>query len=347
MLDSSAPEHDDSTEGELGGQSHCTAPIVASTIGRVNSHHSEAAPAARSAASVKARIVALMRDASTEIAVGDEPLLPLLVRALPAGSCVHIAHTPKATLDQVVQLSLQVQQCGLRASPHIVARRIASEQSLRAALGALRRGGVEQILLVAGDRQQPLGEFSSTLQILDSGATVEAGIGSIGVAGHPEGHQAIDAASLWQALAHKQAFGERTGTAIHIVSQFTFNPGAIHAWQRELASHGIRLPVRVGIAGPTPLVKLLQFALRCGVGTSLRTAAHTLGNVGHMAHLATTPEQHLLALAQALEDSGSTQLVAPHFFAFGGVQKTAHWMRALAGGQFDVGADYIKVSAAR
>jgi methylenetetrahydrofolate reductase (NADPH) len=94
-------------------------------------------------------------------------------------------------------------------------------------------------------------------------------------------------------------------------------------------------------------VKLLQFALRCGVGTSLRTAAHTLGNVGHMAHLATTPEQHLLALAQALEDSSSTQLVAPHFFAFGGVQKTAHWMRALAGGQFDVGADYIKVSAAR
>jgi methylenetetrahydrofolate reductase (NADPH) len=313
----------------------------------VNSHPSEAAPAARSAASVKARIVALMRQASTEIAVGDEPLLPALVRMLPAGSCVHVAHTPKATLDQVVQLSLQVQQRGLRASPHIVARRIASEQALRAALGTLKRGGVEQILLVAGDRQQPLGEFSSTLQILDSGATVDAGIGVVGVAGHPEGHQAIDPVGLWQALAHKQAFGERTGTAVHIVSQFSFNPGAIHAWQRELTSHGIRLPVRVGIAGPTPLVKLLQFALRCGVGTSLRTAAHTLGSVSHVAHLATTPDQHLLALAQALEDGGSTQLVAPHFFAFGGVQKTAQWMRALAAGQFDVGADCIKLSAPR
>jgi methylenetetrahydrofolate reductase (NADPH) len=288
-----------------------------------------------------------MRQASTEIAVGDEPLLPVLVRTLPAGSCVHVAHTPKATLDQVVQLSLRLQQCGLRASPHIVARRIASEQSLRTALGALKRGGVEQILLVAGDRQQPVGEFSSTLQILDSGATVDAGIGSIGVAGHPEGHQAIDAAGLWQALAHKQAFGERTGTAIHIVSQFTFNPSAIHAWQRELAGRGIRLPVRVGIAGPTPLVKLLQFALRCGVGTSLRTAAHALGNVSQVAHLATTPEQHLLALAQAQQDGGATQLVAPHFFAFGGVQKTAHWMRALADGQFEVSADYINLSVAR
>src|ERR1700683_1413370 len=318
MRDSSAPGHADSTDGELGAESHCTAPIVASTMrhrrssppkAHVSSHKSEAAPADRNAASVKARIVALMRQASTEIAVGDEPLLPALARALPPGSCVHVAHTPKATLDQVVRLSLQVQQRGLRASPHIVARRIASEQALRAALGELKRGGVEQILLVAGDRQQPLGEFSSTLQILDSGATVDAGIGTIGIAGHPEGHQAIDAAGLWQALAHKQAFGERTGTAMHIVSQFSFNPGAIHAWERELASHGIRLPVRVGIAGPTPLVKLLQFALRCGVGTSLRTAAHALSNVGQVAHLATTPEQHLIALARALDAGSSQQLV--------------------------------------
>jgi methylenetetrahydrofolate reductase (NADPH) len=354
MLDSSAPEHGDSTDGELGPHRHCTAPIMALTMldrrssrlkAHMSSHRSEvAATGERSAANVKARIVALMRQASTEIAVGDEPLLPALAQALPAGSCVHVAHTPKATLDQVVQLSLQVQRSGLRASPHIVARRIASEQALRAALGELKRGGVEQILLVAGDRPKPLGEFSSTLQILDSGATVDAGIGSIGIAGHPEGHQAIDAAGLWQALAHKQAFGERTGTAIHIVSQFSFNPGAVHAWERELASHGIGLPVRVGIAGPTPVVKLLQFALRCGVGTSLRTAAHALGNIGHVAHLSTTPEQHLLALAQALEAGTSQQLVAPHFFAFGGVQKTAQWMRDLAAGQFEVGADSIQLS---
>jgi hypothetical protein len=33
---------------------------------------------------------------------------------------------------------------------------------------------VHQGQLVAGDRQQPLGEFSSTLEILDSGTTVEA-----------------------------------------------------------------------------------------------------------------------------------------------------------------------------
>ena len=306
----------------------------------VTTIQADAVAAPRSAASLKARIVELMRQASTEITVGDEALVPALAGLLPPGSCVHVAHTPRASLDQVIQLSLHVQQHGLRACPHIVARRIASESELRSALHDLNRIGVDQILLVAGDLPKPLGVFTSTLEILDSGATVDAGIRTIGVAGHPEGHRAIGAEALWQALAHKQAFAERTGTAMHIVSQFSFNPGALFDWQRELASHGIRLPVRVGIAGPTPLIKLLQFAVRCGVGTSLRAAAHSLSAAGGISHLATTPEQHLLALARALETGTSRQLVAPHFFAFGGTQKTAHWLRRLVDGKFDLDGDH-------
>jgi methylenetetrahydrofolate reductase (NADPH) len=305
----------------------------------VSTDQTDAAPATRSAESIKRRIVRLLRQASTEITLGDEPLLPELLRLLPPGSSMHVAHTPRASLAQVVQLSLRVQQCGLRACPHIVARRIASESALRTALGELKRGGVEQILLVAGDRQRPLGGFSSTLEILESGATLDAGISSIGVAGHPEGHPAIDAQALWQALAHKQAFAERTGTAIHIVSQFSFNPDAIYDWARELAAHGIRLPVRVGITGPTPLIKLLRFALRCGVATSLRTATRTLSAVGQVSQLASTPEQQLLALAQALNGGRSHQLVAPHFFSFGGPVETVQWMHRLADGDFDIDAE--------
>jgi methylenetetrahydrofolate reductase (NADPH) len=293
-------------------------------------------PAAHSAESLKSRIVALMRQASTEITVGDEALLPTLAPYLPAGGCVHVAHTPKASLDQVVQLSLRVQQCGLSACPHIVARRIASRSALRSALRELKRGGVEQILLVAGDQDNPVGVFASTLEILDSGVTVDAGINIIGVAGHPEGHRAIGSEALWQALAYKQAFAERTGTAMHIVSQFSFNPRAIYDWERELAVHGIRLPVRVGIAGPTPLIKLLQFAVRCGVGTSLRTAAKMLSTVGAVSQLATSPDEHLIALARALEAGTAHRLVAPHFFAFGGTLKTAQWRRRLIEGEFDI-----------
>jgi methylenetetrahydrofolate reductase (NADPH) len=314
------------------------AAIRAETI-LVSATEANAVPAPPSAERLKSRIVELMRDASTEITVGDDALVPALATQLPAGSCVHVAHTPKASLDQVVHLSLAVQRAGLGACPHIVARRIVSLSALRSALRELKRGGVEQILLVAGDLEKPLGPFANTLQILDSGVTVDAGIVTIGVAGHPEGHRAIGGEALWQALTHKQAFGERTGTAIHIVSQFSFNPQAIFAWERELNDHAIRLPVRVGIAGPTPVLKLLQFAVRCGVGTSLRSAAHTLSALGSVSHLGTTPDQHLIALARAQHAGRSPQLVAPHFFAFGGTLKTAEWQHRLLHGDFQIDAD--------
>jgi hypothetical protein len=32
----------------------------------------------------------------------------------------------------------------------------------------------------------------------------------------------------------------------------------------------------------------------------------------------------------------SPQLIAPHFFAFGGALRTAHWMRKVAAGAFDI-----------
>jgi methylenetetrahydrofolate reductase (NADPH) len=305
----------------------------------VNAIEADAVPAPLSAERVKSRIVELMRQASTEITMGDDALVPALAAQLPAGSCVHVAHTPKASLDQVIRLSLTVQRAGLSACPHIVARRIISLSALRASLRELKDGGVDQVLLVAGDLEKPLGGFASTLQILDSGVTVDAGITVIGVAGHPEGHRAVGSEALWQALAHKQAFAERHGAAIHIVTQFSLNPNAIFAWARELSAHGIRLPVRVGIAGPTPLLKLLQFAVRCGVGSSLRSAAHTLSSVSSVSHLASTPDQHLIALARARASGMSQQLVAPHFFSFGGTMKTAEWRRRLLQGEFQIDAD--------
>src|SRR5690606_14529917 len=114
-------------------------------------------------------------------------------------------------------------------------------------------GGIEQLLLIAGDREQPVGKFTSTLEVLDSGATVDAGFKALGVAGHPEGHKDVGPTALWSALRHKQAFADRTGTKVHIVTQFGFNPEAICVWDQRLAEHGISLPVHVGIAGPTPL----------------------------------------------------------------------------------------------
>ena len=143
------------------------------------------APASRS------RIAEFAGRASLEITANDRELAASLTGRLPAGSTLYVAHTPNTTLADVAETACAVERAGFRGCPHVVARRIASRAELEAALARLKEGGVNRALLVAGDQTPPAGEFSSTLQILDSGALAAAGIRSIGVAGHPEGNPNI------------------------------------------------------------------------------------------------------------------------------------------------------------
>jgi methylenetetrahydrofolate reductase (NADPH) len=293
-----------------------------------------AAVAPASGSELKRQLVEFARSASTEISTHDEEVLPSLVGKLPAGMAVYVAHTPKATLAEVVRVAIKAQQLGFRASPHIVARRLESERALRDALNELKDGGVEQVLYVAGDREQPL-KFSSTLEVLDTGATVDAGIMHVGVAGHPEGHRAVGPTLLWNALRHKQAFAERTGTKVHIVTQFGFNPEGLCTWAAHLVEQGITLPVHVGIAGPTPLPKLIKFAMQCGVGASLGSLMKNMSAMSNLARMATGPDQMMTGVLRHCAN-GATRIAQPHFYAFGGVVATAQWLRAVADGSFEL-----------
>ena len=288
---------------------------------------------AATADDLKARIVAFMRGASTEITPSEESRLGELASVLPAGTPVYVAHTPHAGFAQVVHAALAVQRAGFLATPHIAVRRVPAAQVLREALAELRAGGVEAILLIAGDAPRPIGEFSSTLDVLESGILEESGVTRIGVAGHPEGHNAVAEPALWHALESKQAFAARAGVRMHIVTQFGLNGGAFKPWARELVRRRIHLPVRIGIAGPAPMAKLAHFAIQCGIGASMRVLMRTLSSVVHNTELATSPDQHLLGLLRA---PVSRQVVAPHFFAFGGALETARWMRTMAAGAFDI-----------
>jgi methylenetetrahydrofolate reductase (NADPH) len=282
---------------------------------------------------LKGRIASFMRGASTEITPSEENRLPELKSVLPAGTPIYVAHTPTASFAQVIHAALAVQRAGFHATPHIAVRRVTTAQALRTALQELRSGGVEDILLIAGDAPRPLGEFSSTLNVIESGILEESGISRVGIAGHPEGHNAVTSAFLWEALEAKQAFADRTTLRMHIVTQFGLNRAAFKSWERELVRRRIRLPVRVGIAGPAPLSKLMHFAIQCGIGASMRALMRNLSAAAHSLDLATSPDQHLLALLGA---PPSPQIVGPHFFAFGGALETARWMRSVAAGDFEI-----------
>ena len=290
-------------------------------------------------AELKHAILGFARGASIEISTHDEDLLPALAERLLPGTTVYVAHTPKASLEDVVRLAGKVEAAGFRASPHIVARRLASARALQTALRGLHERGVRQVLLVAGDLKEPAGEFSSTLEVLKTDLLQQEGIERVGFGAHPEGHKVITPAALWLALKEKQAFADRTGAKVHLVTQFGFNPEAVFAWYKRLTEHGISLPVHVGIAGPTPLPKLIKFAMQCGVGNSLNSLMKNMSAMSNLARSATSPDEMLVGLVRGrvLHDAG--RIVQPHLFCFGGTIPTAHWLRSVIDGTFDLPAE--------
>lgn len=290
---------------------------------------------------LRERIARFAGLASLEITSSDGALPAALAGRLPAGTTLYVAHTPNATLAQVAEVACAAQAAGFEGCPHLVARRIASRGELDAALGRLRAAGVTRALLVAGDLTPPAGEFSSTLDVLDSGALDRAGLTAVGVAGHPEGNPNIPPATAWDALARKQAWGAKTGVAVHVATQFGFDTAALATFDRELTARGITLPVHVGVAGPASLKSLAKFAAMCGIGVSLGALLTNPGALGALKTLVKTVDEVFPAIVRLREGPLAGRLVQPHFFAFGGVMKTVEWLEAVRAGRFDLDGDTI------
>jgi methylenetetrahydrofolate reductase (NADPH) len=288
---------------------------------------------------LKSRIVEFVGQASTEVTPHDEGLLPELPRYLPAGASIYVAHPPRTEFRDVLRLSAQLVRLGFAPCPHVAAREVHSEASLRAAFNELRESGVKQILLIAGDRKSPAGPYASAVEILESGITVDGAIKTIGVAGHPEGNRTIGPSRLKEALRAKQVFADRTGTEMRLVTQFGFNPQAVLEWARELGEQGIRLPVHVGLAGPTPLPKLIRFAMRCGIGTSLNSLMRNTTALSNMTRMATTPDEMVTGIIRGMTSDPASRIVKPHFFCFGGLIETVGWISAVREGQFELQAE--------
>jgi methylenetetrahydrofolate reductase (NADPH) len=284
---------------------------------------------------VKDCIAEFAARASLEITSADGALPAALAGRLPAGTELYVAHTPNASLSQVVDVACAAERAGFRGCPHLVARRIRSRAELTDSLGRLRAGGVTRALLVAGDLTPPAGEFSSTLDVLDSGALDGAGLEFVGVAGHPEGNPNIPPATAWEALARKQAWAARTGVQVRIVTQFGFDTPALAAFDRGLTSRGIALPVHVGVAGPASLKSLAKFAALCGIGASLGALLTNPGALGALKSLVRTVDEIFPAIVRLREGGLEARFVQPHFFAFGGVAKTVDWLEAVRNGRFD------------
>ena len=291
-----------------------------------------------SGADLRQRIIEFASRASLEITPHDRSMPASLVGRVPAGTALYVTHTPNTTLAEVMELAGAVERAGFKACPHIAARRLHDRAELAHGLGILQGHGITRALLIAGDLDTPAGPYTGTLEILDSGLLEKAGVTTVGIAGHPEGHPRVAEHALWHALELKQAFGRRTGTAVYVVSQFGFDAAALAEWDREMDSRGITLPLHAGIAGPASLKSLARFAVLCGIGASLRALLSSPAALRTMRSLVKTVDEIFPALVRLHDGALARRLVQPHFFAFGGVMKTVEWLEAVRAGRFDIDA---------
>ncbi len=272
---------------------------------------------------------------SVEVTPREAAKLPPLSDLLVAGTAVYLTYLPQTPWSETVALARRVVEAGLRPVPHLAARAVPDRASLRAMLADLAAVGVTDMLLVAGSHVRPVGDFHEAAQILDSGCLEEAGIGHVGIAGHPEGHPDVDDDVLAEALATKCRIGRERGLDLHIVTQFTFAPEPIVAWERRIRAAGIRVPVRVGLPGLTSPARLVKFGLSCGVGPSLKVLRKQAGGVLKLATTPTyQPDETLLGVAAAVAAERASLLRAVHFFPFGALVPTVEWATGLRDGRF-------------
>lgn len=278
-------------------------------------------------------ISAFLAGASLELSSRDPAEVDACAGLLEPGTPVYISFPPGQTYHGTVVLAARLARAGFRPVPHIAARRIAGREALDDYLArAAGEAGVDSALVIAGDSDHPSGPFDSSLAVLETGLFQRHGIVRIGVAGYPEGHPKIAPSALEAALAAKKSLARRTGIELGIVTQFCFDADSILSWAGRMKGHG--LPVRVGLAGPASLPRLLRFAAMCGVGNSVRALKARPGALTRLM-VEAGPEVALRDLARR----AAPPLAGAHFFCFGGLVRTARWLRAIRDGRFELHED--------
>jgi methylenetetrahydrofolate reductase (NADPH) len=252
-----------------------------------------------------------------------------LADVAPASTSVYVSAVPTRPAHEAIDAATRLRKAGVEPVPHLAVRSFATARELDDFLARVSGdAGVTCLLVIAGDHAAPAGDFRSAIEVIDGGALQRHGITGIGIAGYPDGHPRISQQDLDRALAEKIQSAETTGMAVHIVTQFCFDPQAILQWIARLREFGIEHPVRIGLAGPTNLATLLRYAQRCGVRASAQGLARQAGLLRQLFAMS-APDALVRALAGARAD-GHLGEIAPHFFSFGGLLRTARWAEAVA-----------------
>jgi methylenetetrahydrofolate reductase (NADPH) len=267
----------------------------------------------------------LLRNYSAEVTCGDGKSIRAAESLMPPGSEVFITSLRSDTEDRSVAVAAELRNAGVVPVPHIVARNIGNRADLEVLLRRLTgEAGVDRVLILGGDRSQPIGEFDSSQQLLETGLLEAFGIRQIKLSWYPEGHPRISDSELAKVRAAKLRIAAARGLEVELISQFCFESAPIIASARQLRAEGIQVPLRVGVAGPASRASLLKYAMICGVGASMRALKERPG--ARSLFSSETPERLLREVAHAQAEEPRLGIHRVHFFTFASLASTTRFV---------------------
>ncbi|WP_066769005.1 methylenetetrahydrofolate reductase [Croceicoccus mobilis] len=277
--------------------------------------------------SANGRAVVARIPASIEVSPKQAIQSSDLPSLFPAGTRVYITDIAPVDCGDLVDAACRVRELGYEPVPHFAARRIADRETLANRLAALSaEAGVSDALVIGGGPRKPEGIYHATLDLLETGLFDRYGIKDIAVAGHPESSPDFSDAEALELLKFKQAFGERTGADMRIVTQFGFDAQLFIRWAEGLKACEIDIPVHLGVAGPAKLPTLIRYAAACGVGNSLEFLTKQAGKLTSLVS-GFVPDTVVAPVERHWRDDPDCPIRQIHVFAFGGLKSASAWLR--------------------
>lgn len=246
-----------------------------------------------------------------------------VVDHVPKDIALTVTASPGKGTWATVELAERLAGHGFGVAPHLSARLIRDRSELGEILQTLREAGIRDTFVVAGDVDEPAGEFEGAAGLLQAMSEIGHDLDEVGITGYPESHPKISDEMTIQAMYEKAPY------ATYIISQICFDPEVISDWARRVWLRGVKLPIRVGMPGYVNRQKLVRISASIGLGESARYLNRQRNWLlklflpgGY------SPDRLIEGLKPGITDPDSN-VQGLHIYTFNEVERTEAWRREM------------------
>ena len=245
-----------------------------------------------------------------------------VLASVPKDVAVTVTASASKGLEATLSLAETLARAGYMVVPHLAARMIhdfSEVEEIRARLG---EAGITAVFVPGGDAD-PVGVYPDSFSLLEDLHRLEKPFTHVGIAGYPESHPKIHDDLTVQAMWDKRRH------ATHIVSNLTFDAGAVKTWVDRMRARGITQPVLLGLPGPIDRAKLLTMATKIGVGESTRFLSKNAGFFAKLAAPGGWTGQKFLEEVATTAMKPESLIEGLHVFTFNQIAATETWRQEL------------------